>query len=390
MTATETALPQRLGVAVVGFGWMGRVHSQAYARLRHHFPDLRLVPDLVAVADEVPGRAEQAAAQFGFGTATRDWRALLQDPRIDAVSITTPNAMHREVGVAFAAAGKHLWIEKPVGLTVEDARAVRNAAAVNGIQATVGFNYRNAPAVQAARSLIGTGAIGALTHARVRFFSDYAAHPEGALTWRYQRALGGNGVLGDLGSHAIDLARHLLGEIDTLVADTAVFIPTRPRPSAATAGHTLAAGGEPGPVENDDYLSCLVRFASGAHGVIEACRVSVAEQNTYGFTIHGTKGMLSWDFRRMGELRVSRGDAYQDQPTSTVHVGPGAGDYTAFQPGAGNSMGFDDLKIIEARDFLASIAAGTPQGATLDDAVHTAAVLDAVARSVKSGSWTGL
>jgi predicted dehydrogenase len=175
--------------------------------------------------------------------------------------------------------------------------------------------------------------------------------------------------------------------MDSVVADTAIFIPSRPRPSAATAGHALAPGGEPGPVENDDYVSCLVRFASGARGVIEASRVSVAEQNAYGFTIHGTKGMVSWDFRRMGELRVSRGDDYQDQPTSTEQVGPGAGDYAAFQPGAGNSMGYDDLKIIEARDFLAAIATGTPRGATLDDAVRAATVLDAVARSVQSSGW---
>jgi predicted dehydrogenase len=146
-----------LGVGVIGFGWMGRVHAQAYARLMHHFPELPLRPALVSVADEVPGRAEQAAAQFGFGTALRDWRDLVADP-----------------------------------------------------------------GVQAARDLVLAGEIGAVTHVRIRLFSDYAAHPDGALTWRYERARGGNGVLGDLASHGVDLARYLLGEIEAMIADTDV------------------------------------------------------------------------------------------------------------------------------------------------------------------------
>ena len=376
-----------LGVAVVGFGWMGRVHTQAYARVPHHFPQLPVRPELVAVADEVPGRAEEAAEQYGFATAARDWREVAADPRVQAVSIAAPNFLHREIGVAMAEAGKHIWIEKPVGLTAEDARAVAGAVAKAGVQGTVGFNYRNAPAVAAARELIASGEIGTVTHVRIRLFSDYAAHPEGALTWRYERERGGSGVLGDLASHGVDLARFLLGEIASLAADTAVFVPERARPTGATAGHTRSAGGELGPVENEDYVSCLLRFASGARGVLEACRVSVGEQNNYGFEIHGTKGAVSWDFRRMGELGVSRGTSYQDQPVSTLYVGPGHGEYAAFQPGSANSMGYDDLKVIEAYNFLRSIAEGTAYGATVEDAVHSAAALDAMSRSAESGTW---
>ncbi|WP_234386816.1 Gfo/Idh/MocA family oxidoreductase, partial [Streptomyces scabiei] len=172
--------------------------------------------------------------------------------------------------------------------------------------------------------------------------------------------------------------------------DTAVFIPERARPTGATAGHTLATGGELGPVENEDYVNCLLRFASGARGVLEACRVSIGEQNNYGFEVHGTKGAVFWDFRRMNELGVSRGTSYQDQPVSTVYVGPGAGEYAAFQPGAASSMSYDDLKVIEAYRFLRSVAEGKPYGATLDDAVHSAAVVDAMTRSVESGTWVNL
>ncbi|KAF5992043.1 MULTISPECIES: Gfo/Idh/MocA family protein [Streptomyces] len=379
-----------LGVAVVGFGWMGRVHTQAYARVPHHFPGLSLRPELVAVADEVPGRAEEAAAQYGFAAAHRDWREVAADPRVRAVSIAAPNFLHREIGLAMAEAGKHIWIEKPVGLTAEDARAVSDAVTKAGVQGTVGFNYRGAPAVAAARELIASGEIGTVTHVRIRLFSDYAAHPEGALTWRYERERGGSGVLGDLASHGVDLARFLLGEIEALTADTAIFLPRRARPTGATAGHTRATGGELGPVENEDYVNCLLRFASGARGVLEACRVSVGEQNNYGFEVHGTKGAVFWDFRRMGELGVSRGTSYQDQPVSTVYVGPGDGEYAAFQPGSANSMGYDDLKVIEAHHFLRSIAENTPYGATLADAVHSAAALDAMSRSAEQGAWVSL
>ena len=377
-------------MAVAGFGWMGRVHTQAYLRLTHHFPRLGVRPQLVAVADEVPGRAEEAAAQYGFATPTRDWRELADDPRVRAVSIAAPNFLHREMGVALARAGKHIWIEKPVGLGAEDAAAVAAAVRDSGVQGTVGFNYRNAPAVEAARDLIAGGELGAVTHARFRFFSDYAAHPEGALSWRFERARGGNGVLGDLAGHAADLVRFLLGEIESLVADTAIFVPQRARPTGATAGHTRASGGEMGPVENEDYASAQLRLASGARAVLEASRVAVGEQNAYGFEVHGTRGAVFWDFRRMGELRVSVGTAYQDQAVSTIYIGPEHGEFAAFQPGSGTAMGYDDLKVIEAYRFVRSIAEGKPYGTTLDDAVAAARVLDAMTESMRRHAWTDL
>jgi predicted dehydrogenase len=385
---TSTRRP--LGVAIAGFGWMGRVHTQAYARVLHHFPQLAVAPQLVAVADEVPGRAEEAADQFGFTKPYRDWRDVAADPDVAVVSITAPNFLHREIGVAMAKAGKHIWIEKPVGLTADDARAVAEAVKEAGVAGAVGFNYRNAPAVAAAKEMIDGGELGTVTHVRFRLFSDYAAHPEGALSWRFERDRGGSGVLGDLAAHGVDLARYLLGEIDALVADTAIFLPERARPTGATAGHARAAGGELGPVENEDYVTSLLRFASGARGVLEASRVSVGEQNNYGFEIHGTEGAVFWDFRRMNELGVSLGSAYQDQSVSTVFVGPAHGFYGAFQPGSATSMGYDDLKVIEAYQFLRSIAEETPHGTTLDDAVRSAEALDAMSESVRTGAWVPL
>jgi predicted dehydrogenase len=390
MTAAESSHASgRLGVAVAGFGWMGRVHSRAYVRVPHHFPDLPLAPELVAVADDVPGRAEEAVRQFGYATALRDWRELATDPRVDAVSVTAPNFLHREIGATLAAAGKHIWIEKPVGLTTADAQAVAAAVHGSGVQSSVGFNYRNAPAVSAARQLIADGEIGPVTHAHFRLLSDYAAHPDGALSWRFERARGGSGVLGDLAAHGVDLAWYLLGDIDAVVADTAIFVGKRPRPTGATTGHVRARG-ELGAVENEDYVSALLRFASGARATLESSRVAVGEQNTYGFEIHGQQGLVSWDFRRLGELRVSTGEAYQDQPVQTVYVGPNAGYYGGFQPGAAIGMGYDDLKVIEAYEFLRSIAENRPFGTTIDDAVRSAATLDAMARSAATGGWVSV
>ena len=381
---------ETLGVAVAGFGWMGRVHTQAYLRVLHHFPQLGVRPELIAVADEVPGRAEEATDRYGFATAETDWRALAADPRVVAVSIAAPNFLHREMGETLARAGKHIWIEKPVGLTAADARAVADAVRETGVQGAVGFNYRNAPAVEAAQALIAGGELGEVTHARVRLFSDYAAHPEGALSWRFERARGGSGVLGDLAAHGADLVRFLLGEVESLVADTAIFVPQRARPTGATAGHTRASGGELGPVENEDYASAQLRMASGARVVLEASRVAVGDQNNYGFEVHGTRGAVSWDFRRMGELAVSVGDAYQDQASSTIYIGPSHGDFGAFQPGAGTAMGYDDLKVIEAYRFLRSVVEGKAHGTTLADAVRSAEILDAMAQSAQTRSWISM
>lgn len=375
---------------MVGFGWMGRAHTQAYARVLHHFPGLLARPQLVAVVDEEPGRAVQAAEQFGFEVIASDWREITAEPQVQAVSITAPNYLHREIGVAMARAGKHIWVEKPAGLTAGDTMAIADAAKQAHVQGAVGFNYRNAPAVDAARQIISSGELGLVTHARAQLFSDYAAHPEGALTWRFERERGGSGVLGDLASHGVDLAWYLMGDIGSVFASTAIFIPERPRPSGSTTGHTRATGGPMGTVENEDYLACLLKMASGAQVVLEASRVAVGAQNAYGFEVHGTKGMVAWDFRRMNELNVGYGNAYQDQAVSTIYVGPPHGYYGAFQPGAAISMSYDDLKVIEAYQFLQSIVEHKPYGATLQDAVRSAVVLDSLIESAQSGVWVSV
>lgn len=379
-----------LRVGIVGFGWMGQVHARALSRLTQHYTDSPLKPWLVAVADTADDdRTERAATAFGFEDQLTDWTELVTRPDIDLVCVTGPNFIHRDVAVAAARAGKHLWVEKPAGRNSAETREIAAAVEAAGVQAAAGFNYRNAPAVELARELVRSGRIGKVEHSTVRFVSDYAAHPDGALSWRFQNEYAGSGVLGDLVSHAADLARYVVADIEGLVADRATFIPQRPeaRPGAM---HYERGSGAMGSVENEDYVSALLRFADGSRGILESSRSAVGEQNTYGIEVHGTTGALKWDFRRMNELQVCLDQDYQNAFYATRYAVPGDGEFGAFQPGANNPMGFDDLKVIEAHRLVESIATGKAVGATIHDAVVAARTVDAMIASSETREWVTL
>lgn len=379
-----------LRVGIVGFGWMGQVHARALSRLTQHYTDSPLRPRLVAVADPATDdRTERAARAYGFEHQFCDWTELVAREDIDLVCVTGPNFIHRDVAVAGAEAGKHLWVEKPAGRTSTETRQIAAAVEAAGVQSAAGFNYRNAPAVEHAKELIASGRLGTVEHTTVRFDSDYAAHPDGALSWRFRNELAGSGVLGDLVSHAADLARYVVADLSELVVDSATFIPRRPE-AVAGAMHYERGSGQLLDVENEDYVSALLRFADGSRGMLESSRSAVGEQCTYGIEVHGTKGALSWDFRRMGELQVCVDQDYQNASYSTVFVTPGEGEMGAFQPGSGIAMGYDDLKVIEARRLVESIASGKPVGATIHDAVVAADVVDAMLESVAGRSWVTL
>lgn len=389
MTGVGQATPApEIRVGIIGAGWMGRVHARSYERARHHDPSLPHAR-LVLVAETAAPVAADLVARHG-GSAVSDWRELVACDEIDAVSVTAPNALHRELGVAVAEAGKHLWIEKPVGLDAVDARAVRDAVRANGVVGCVGFNYRHVPAVQRARALIAEGAIGSPVHARFQLLTDYAAHPGGPLSWRFTLAQGGHGVLGDLASHGVDLVRFLLGDLQDLVAVTGQSIPARP--IVESTGHYGVVdldrpGLRFGPVENEDSVTALLRLRSGAVATLACDRAAVGEQNSYGFSIHGTRGLVQWDFRRPGELHVSSGEAYASQSTSRLLSGPEDGAYGLFQPGTGIAMGYDDTKVVEAMGFLGAIDGRSVELPDLDDAVASAEALDAIVRSAAAGAW---
>lgn len=380
-----------LRVGIVGWGWMGQVHARAYARLRQHYPEAPLRPRLVAVADTATDdRLTSAIDIFGFQDAHSDWHDLIARDDIDAVSVTGPNFIHRDVAVAAAEAGKHLWVEKPAGRNAAETRAIRDAVRGSGVQSAAGFNYRNAPAVELARQLIADGRLGRINHVLIRLLADYAAHPEGALTWRFKNEWSGSGVLGDLASHGVDLARYVIGEITALACDDATFIAHRPQASMAASHFSRGTGGELGEVENEDYIAALLRFEGGSRGILESSRASVGEQCTYGIEVHGERGALSWDFRRMGELQLCIDQDYQNASYVTRHVTPGDGEFARFQPAAGIAMGYDDLKVVEAYHLVQSIATGQPHGATVADALVAAEIIEAMAESARSRRWVAL
>ena len=380
--------PRPLRVGIVGFGWMGHVHARAYARLRQHFPDSALAPVLVAVADNAPDtRLADAVAAYGFCGMHADWPELVARADLDLVSVTGPNFLHRDVAVAAAQAGKHLWVEKPAGRNASETRQIRDAVQAAGVHSAAGFNYRNAPAVERARQLIRDGRLGAIEHVTIRLLADYAAHPDAGLTWRFRSEWAGSGVLGDLVSHGVDLARYLAGEITELIGDQATFLGSRPLVGAAAGRSTRVSGGARGDVENEDYVAVLLRFAGGARGVLESSRVAVGEQCRYEIEVHGERGALAWDFRRMGELRVALDQDYTDAAYATLFCRPGDGELGAFQPGSGIAMGFDDLKVVELHRLVTSIATGQPGGATIEDAVRAAELVDAIADSANRRAW---
>lgn len=376
-----------VGIGLVGVGWMGRVHSVAYRRVRDHYSDCDGVARLVVAADESETRARQAVDELGYEGWTTDWRDVIRSSDVDAISVTAPNFLHREVALAAAAAGKHLWIEKPVGRLPSETAEIAAAVEAAGVRSVVGFNYRQAPAVRHARQLVESGALGIVDHVRAQWIAGYAASPQGALTWRFRRARAGLGVLGDLGSHAVDLAQFLLGPIVSVTARTDTVVTERPLSSAAGTHFAVVEGGELAPVENEDVVWSIVRFERGATGTIEASRVAVGPHARYAFEVHGSRGALAWDFERMNELSVFLPLESGDAGYSRVVMGPQHPPFGRFQPGPGISMGYDDLKVAEAAAFLQSVVDRTQREPGVREALAAARVIAAMERSAASGAW---
>ena len=381
-------MARKLGIGVVGLGWMGRVHTTSYRRLVEHFPELGVEPRLVIASDLAADRRAHAE-RVGFEATTEDWRAVVEHPDVEAVSVTTPNAMHREVALAAIAAGKHVWVEKPVGRGLDDTLAVAEAAERAGVVSGVGFCYRFAPAVQHAKRLIEAGEIGDVNHYRGVFLADYANRPDAAASWRFFRADAGSGALGDLMAHIVDMTHHLVGPIERLSGRTATMIPRRPPLPVGSGTHfSRVETDELVDVDNEDWAAALVELVGGAVGSLEASRVIVGPHVAMRFEVHGTKGALAWELERMNELeRFQLAENGEDEGYMRVVAGAQHPDFAAFQPGAGVPMGYDDLRVLEARTFVSAVARGEQDAPGLAEMVATARVLDAIERSAQSGTW---
>ena len=381
-----TGARRRIGVGVIGLGWLGRAHTRSLARIPMLFADRAYDPRLVACADPAPGVADEAVAAFGFERGTGDWRRVIDDPAVDAVWIAAPNMLHLELVEAAAEAGKAVFCEKPVGgtpvQTVLAERAVRRAGVLGG----VGFNYRWAPLVRYAAELIAGGELGALTNYRGRFFSMYGADPLGVLSWRFRLDEGGHGATSDLLSHAVDLAHFLAGPITRVVGTTATFIPERPLGAGSHYGRGSAADPR-GAVTNEDYAGMLCEFAGGARGSFEASRAIVGPESQMAFDVHGTAGAAGWDLEALNELRLYRASTNRASGYTTVLGGDRFPPHGVFVPGSANGIGYEDLVTIEDAAFCDAIAEGRPFAPGFDDALAWVSVQAALLRSAESGRW---
>jgi predicted dehydrogenase len=377
-----------LRLAVVGMGWMGELHTRALLRLPHHYPELgaRIAP--LVVVDPAEKRRQAASERYGFERGTAHWHEAVEDPSVDLVSITGPNSLHAEVAIACARAGKAFWVEKPVGRFPQEAFAVAEAAEAAGVVTAVGFDYEVAPAVQRALSLVADGSVGAVQTYRGRFLADYAADPSVGRSWRFRREQAGAGVLGDLMSHVLDQALLLCGPVAEVIADQAIFVAERPEPDTSFARHfSRQEGSAMAPVENEDHLNVLVRFASGARGTLEVGRTVVGHNVDLGFDLHGSRGAISWRFERMNELKITNLGSSLDADWVISYGRDGFGDFDRFQPGPGIPMGYDDLKVIEASRFIRAVLEGRPARPDVATMAEVANVTAAIAASVASGRW---
>jgi predicted dehydrogenase len=386
--APPSGARRRIGVGVIGFGWLGQAHTRSLLRIPTLFERRAFDTDLVACSDALPARVEQAVSSFGFKRASAAWESVIEDPGVEVVWIAAPNMVHVQLVEAAAQAGKAVFCEKPVGGTPEQVARAAHAARVGGVISGVGYNYRWAPLVRYARELIATGELGEITNYRGRFFSMYGADPLGVNSWRFQLDQAGYGVTSDLMSHAVDLAHMLLGPITRLTGTVETFIRERPAPGDGASHY---GRGRPEdtrtPVTNEDYAAMLCEFASGARGTFEVSRTMIGPESENAFDVYGTCGAVGWNFERLNELRLYRVTEDRGSGYTRVLGGDRFGHHGIFVPGSGNTIGFEDLVTIEDYEFCSAVAEGCAFEPGFEQALAWAQVQDALVRSAQSGGW---
>lgn len=382
-------MTRRIGVGLIATGWMGQVHSRAYRSMPSRFPEYDIEPRLVICADNVEARAKGVQTRFGFEKITTDWREVLENPDVEVVNITAPNNKHLEFIQAAVAAGKHVFCEKPVGRSPEEAAAAEEATRKAGVLSFTGFCYRWAPLVQWLGGLISDGRLGDITHYRGRFLVGYATNPNGVLSWRFDRDIAGTGSLGDLMSHVVDMAHFLVGPMERVVSQSDTYIKERPLATPGEGTHfSVSTGGPRAPVTNEDYVGALTRFVDGANGTLEVCRVVAGEKCQMAFELNGTKGAARWNFEKMNEIEV-----YLPEETEVhdgyarIYSGPEHPLHGRFTPGPALGLGYEDLATIEVSQFLKCVADGEQIEPSFRAVRDVAEVHAAMTRSWSSGSW---
>ncbi len=364
---------RRIGIGIIGGGYMGKAHSVAMNAVAAVF-DTRLRPSLEMLCTTTAVGAADKARQFGFARATADWRTLVNDPKVEAVIIASPQHTHCEIALAAFAAGKHVFCEKPLGVSLAESRVMVAAAAKSHCANMTGFNYIRTPASQLAREIVAAGEIGEMTYFRGEHTEDFLADPALPPTWRTKAAA--NGSIGDLAPHIINAAHALAGPFDELIADIATVHKTRPSPSGSE------------PVTNDDHASIMCRFQSGCMGALYVSRIATGRKMGYIYEIFGTRGAIRFDQEDQNALWLYKGDAKPDRQGFTkILTGPLHKDYQPFCLGPGHGTGYQDQIIIEARDFLEAIATGKSIWPTFHDGMLVNQVIEAARLSHAERRW---
>ena len=380
-----------LHVGLIGSGFMGQAHADAYRRAGLLYRSLPRTPVLYAVADQNDALADTARRKLGFQKAYGDWRRLVEDPEVHVVDITTPNHLHVEVALAALAAGKHVYCEKPMAVKVEDARRMAAAARQAGVYTMVAFNNLKTPAALVARQIIDRGEIGEPVRFRGRFDQGFFNDPALPWSWRCSRELAGSGALGDLGAHAVSVAQFLMGDITEVSAQSQTIFKERPVPEFdAGYGSKVSEDAKKQAVENEDQIQALVKFASGAAGVIEASRICAGRVFGVFWEVSGTEGTLVNNGERFNELQVFRmRDEKRDRGFTTVYCGSQVPQYSAFFgfDFAGGGLGYFDMKVFEVHDLVQGIGRGTGCFPDFGFGARNQEILEAMDQSSRSGTW---
>ncbi|WP_426998091.1 Gfo/Idh/MocA family protein [Pseudarthrobacter sp. N5] len=379
MTTAQTPTPAGttpgnppLGVAMIGYAFMGKAHSNAWRNVASYF-DVPAFEQKVLVGRDPSGVAE-AAAKYGWAESATDWRAVIEREDIDIVDICAPGFMHSEIAVAALAAGKHVLVEKPLANTLAEAEAMTTAAQTarsNGVQSMVGFNYRRVPALALARELIAEGRLGAIRHVRAAYLQDWLMDPESPMTWRLNKETAGSGALGDIASHAIDQVLFLLGDQVTEVSGRMhTFTSHRPGPQGLEE------------VTVDDAAWATLSLASGAIASVEVSRVATGQKNSLKLEIYGGKGSLLFDLESINELGFLDATVpAREQGFRRILVNEPVHPYLEAWWPQGHTLGWEHTFTHEIRDFLVAIASGTQPSPSFEDGLAVQRILAAVEES---------
>jgi predicted dehydrogenase len=368
-----------LNVALIGYAFMGRAHSNAYRQVG---PSLkpRLQPKMKVIVGRSEPGVKKAAAELGWEEWATDWREVVNRPDIDLVDVVTPGDSHAEIAIAAARAGKAVLCEKPLANDLRTSKTMLAAVEKAGVPHMVCHNYRRAPAVQLAKQLISEGKLGRLYHYRGTYLQDWILDPNLPLFWRFRKEKAGSGALGDISSHSIDLARFLMGEIEELAATVETYIKQRPLPDNPK---------KKGKVTVDDASAAVVRFKNGAIGTIEGSRMCAGRKNYNRFEINGSKGSVVFNLERMNELEVYfTDDAKNAQGFRDVMVTePGVHPYVHGWWPPGHIIGYEHTFTHAVYDFLEAIASGKKVKPDFEDGVRNQAVLEAWERAARTKRW---